>query len=109
MIFCVTVIGLCYYVSTLIAEQQELTKINRGTRIEVKFDVSFYLITAAGSVAVLASAANLLKRYSTEDNQDDVLLEDYDGLETFSVNFLSRPELSHVPFVAPPPPPPYTP
>lgn len=106
VIFCVTTIGFSYYVSTLIAHQQELTKVNKGTRVEVKFDISFYLVTAAGSVAVLASAANLLKRYPPDDSQDDSLLDEFDGLETFSVNY-PRSDMAYMQYVAPPPP--YTP
>lgn len=107
--FCVTVIGLSYYISTLIERQQEESKSHRGMRIEVKFDVSFYLVTAAGSIAVLATAANLLRRPTSADDAASIdgLLDDYDGLETFSVGYPAQVDVS--PMHMMPPPPPYTP
>lgn len=106
--FTVIVIGLCYYVTTLIEGQQELSRMHPGSRVEVKFDISFYLITAAGSIAVLATAANLLHKPQTLDEESvNGLLEDYDGLETFSIGYPSRVDVSPMHFL--PPPPPYTP
>ncbi|GAB6030981.1 hypothetical protein CHUAL_007804 [Chamberlinius hualienensis] len=107
VLLCVAIVGLCYYISTLIAHQQDVTKPNRGTRVEVKFDVGFYLVTAGGAVAILAVAANLMRRYSPEDNQDDALLDEFDGMETFSVDHPNRSHLYQFPYSTPPPP--YTP
>lgn len=132
VVFCVVVVGLCYYVTTLLVHELELSKVNRGTRVEVKFEVGFYLVSAAGAVAVLASAANLLRRFPMsdadedassrqgDDDDDDALLDDFDGMETFSVNCLAGLHMnseSEPSFTATgstsysmlPPPPPYTP
>lgn len=111
---CVTVIGLCYYVSVMMEQQQESTKINPGTKVEIKFAISYFLVTGAGSVAIIASAANLLRRTQVNHNQDhQVLLDDSEGAETFSVgiphlhSFSHRQEISHMQTL--PPPPPYSP
>lgn len=109
VLFCVTIIGICYFLSTLISHQQELTRMNKGAKVEVKFDVSFFLLTAAGSVAVLATAANVLRRYPSSDDlqDDDALLDEFDGMETFSVNCINNGDVPPLRYL--PPPPPYSP
>jgi len=106
--FCVTVIGLSYYITTLIEYQQEENKTHSNARIEVKFDVSFYLVAAAGSLAVLATAANLLRKpVAPGDESVDRLLDEFEGLETFSIGYPSSVDVSPM-HLMPPPPPPYT-
>ncbi|CAM1296822.1 TMEM127 (predicted) [Pycnogonum litorale] len=99
VIFCVSIIGICYYMSILMEHQQKMTRVRDGAKVMVQFHVSYYLITAAGSIAIIASAANLMKRYPSafiprrfHHNShrrfmpnDNALLDDYDGQETFSV------------------------
>lgn len=114
VLLCVTVIGLSYYVSTLVEHQQEASKTNPGTKIEVKFDIGYYLIAGAGAVAVIATAANMLRRYPPADSgSNENLLSDYDGNETFTVGGTQcqlwpcrRNSLS---VESMPPPPPYSP
>jgi len=108
VVFCVTVIGLSYLSATLMQQQQEATKQIRISKAEVKFDVGFYMVTAAGAVGILATAANLFRRYAhNADTSNHQLLEDFDGLETFSIGYPSRVEVSPIEIM--PPPPPYTP
>lgn len=88
VILCVASIGICYYTSTLMEFQQNQTRSNLGTRTEIKFDISYYLITAAGAFAILTAASNLLKQYPLiheSDGMEDNLLDDHDGNETFSI------------------------
>uniref|UniRef100_T1IIZ6 Transmembrane protein 127 transmembrane region domain-containing protein n=1 Tax=Strigamia maritima TaxID=126957 RepID=T1IIZ6_STRMM len=107
--FCVTVIGLSYYITTLIEFQQQQNKERADSIVEVKFDVSFYLVAAAGWLAVMATAANLLRKPLTSpDDSRDGLLDEFDGIETFSVGYPSSVDVSPM-HLMPPPPPPYTP
>lgn len=88
VLLCVIIIGLCFYISTLMEQQQRAVKITSTTKVEVKFDISYFLITGAGAVAILATAANLLKQYPIIENQNtDNLLDDMENNETFSVGF----------------------
>ena len=105
--------GLCYWVTELLGVFQSKTKLHDGSKAMVQFSVSFYLITAAGAVAVIAAACNLLKRHGSSsvplgssslsreayDPRDrEHLLDDYDGMD------LGMGRLAFYP-----PPPPYTP
>ncbi|XP_067126468.1 transmembrane protein 127-like [Centruroides vittatus] len=88
VLLCVVVIGLCFYISTLMEQQQKSTKINATTKVEIKFDVSYFLVSGAGAMAILAAAANLLRRYPIIESQSTQgLLDDADNTETFSIDF----------------------
>lgn len=66
----------------------------------IKFRLFSFLCFFLGAVSILATACNLLQSTSPpEEVQRHRLVEDYDGIETFSVGMRSMPE----------PPPPYTP
>ncbi|XP_054711843.1 transmembrane protein 127-like [Uloborus diversus] len=111
----VVIIGLCYHVSELMERQQEMTKLYPATRIEIAFGMSYYLIAAAGIVAVLATASNLFRCDHLSGNSDiNVLLDDQNEEETFSFslpNSHSFPQVSDQSAYLQdlPPPPPYTP
>ena len=79
VILCVFIIGLCYFVSILyerVQVHQLFSKlpnvILKGgnsnkidfyiQQIQVKFELSYYLVTLAGFLSILASAANLFRR-----------------------------------------------
>ncbi|GIY46102.1 transmembrane protein 127 [Caerostris darwini] len=79
----VIIIGLCYYASDLMGQQQEMTKLYAATRVEVTFGVSYYLIATAGVAAILAAASNLFKCDHLSENI--VLLEENQEEETFSI------------------------
>jgi len=101
VILSVTINLFCYWLTTEVEELQKKTKLHPGSRVLVNFDISFYLITAAGGLSVIATAFNCLRRHPVYDDsgQGEQLLDDYDGLEA-----VMHPELSQ-----PPAPPPYTP
>lgn len=98
---CVVVNGFTYWVTTEIEKLQRRTKIKMGSKVEVDFDVSFYLVAAAGGVAVLATASNCLRRYPIyEESQTESLLDDYDGVEAL---LPPGPEASALAQMPPPP------
>lgn len=100
---------LSYWLSTEVEMLQKETKIHTGSKVIVDFDISFYLVTAAGGLSVIATAFNCLKRHTMyEDSRGEPLLEDYDGMEVLpppnssaDVDLLQGLNL--------PPPPAYTP
>lgn len=78
---CVIINLFCYWLTVEVSGLQRLTKTHVGSKVQVTFDVSFYLITAAGGVGVIATAMNCLKRHHAHDQQAESLLDDYDGME----------------------------
>lgn len=81
-IFCLAINGFCFWVSERMNEQQNETRPKRGKRVDVAFDVSYYLIVLASGLSILATAFTLIRRYPTdEDEQLERLLEEYTGFE----------------------------
>ncbi|XP_049952780.1 transmembrane protein 127-like [Schistocerca serialis cubense] len=100
----VAIIGLCYYITTLL--QRVIQNSNPEREVKVAYEYGCYTITAAGVVAVFATASNLLQYYSpNEDAERQRIFGDWDGLETFSVGGWGR----GTPLESIPPPPPYSP
>lgn len=112
VVLCIILNGLSYWATELLLVYQTKTKLLQGSKVVVQFSVSFYLVTAAGAMAVLAAACNLLMRHShslsssgsshiyreTFDPRDrEHLLDDYDGMD------LGMGRLAFYP-----PPPPYS-
>jgi len=63
-------------------EQQNETRAKKGKKIEISFDVSYYLVVLASGLSILATAFTLMRRYPTdEDEQLERLLEEYTGFE----------------------------
>lgn len=81
MIFCVIINLFCYWLTVEVYRLQKDTKLHIGSKVKVTFDVSFYLVAAAGGVGVIATAMNCLRRYPTHDQQAESLLDEYDGME----------------------------
>lgn len=107
VILCVIINLFCYWLTVEVAGLQRQTKVHVGSQVEVTFDISFYLITAAGGVGVIATAMNCLQRHPRHDQLAESLLEDYDGLEgTFPA---PPPDVQISPMSNLPPPPAYTP
>ncbi|KAL3184888.1 hypothetical protein MRX96_030781 [Rhipicephalus microplus] len=115
---CLGIVGTCYYISTLMEVQQEMTKPSRSSRVEVSFSVSYHLVAAAGAAAVLAAGANLLARPVLvtrlgDSTIDSLLLDDDFSRETFVVGISHsemwpyRQDLTHLHSL--PPLPPYSP
>ena len=105
VIICVVINFFCYLITTEVENLQKSTKLHTGSKVTITFDVSFYLVTAAGCVALLATAFNCLRRYPMyEDSQGESLLDDYDGMDPVSA---LGPDMSQLASL--PPPPAYTP
>lgn len=64
VIMCVTINLFTYLITTTVEKLQIATRLHPGSKVVVTFDASFYLITAAGGVSVLATACNCLRRHS---------------------------------------------
>ncbi len=71
VITCVTINGFSYWVASRLEHLQHATKPHKVSRVLVQFDVSFYLVAAAGAVAVIATACNLLRRYPPPGHHED--------------------------------------
>lgn len=79
---CLFINGFCFWVTERIYEQQYLTRFKKGKRVDVQFDMSYYLIVFASVISVLAAAFTLIRRYPTdEDEQLDRILQEYTGFE----------------------------
>lgn len=86
---CATVIGFCYWASELILSLQQQHKKYHGSLIYVTFAISFYLVAGAGGASILATAANLLRHYPTEEEEQalELLSEMEDSSETFPTDY----------------------
>lgn len=86
---CATVIGFCYWASELILSLQQQHKKYHGSLIYVTFAISFYLVAGAGGASILATAANLLRHYPTEEEEQalELLSEMEDSSETFPADY----------------------
>ncbi|XP_061192977.1 transmembrane protein 127-like [Saccostrea echinata] len=78
VILCVITDLFCYWLVTEVLFLQKMTKLHTGSKVTVTFDISFYLIAAAGGMGVFATALNCLRRYPVyEDDQSNALLEEH--------------------------------
>ncbi|XP_074641549.1 transmembrane protein 127-like isoform X2 [Tubulanus polymorphus] len=106
VIICVVINGFTYWVTDLLEQLQIETKPHKGSKVEVTFDVSFYLIATAGAMSVIATACNCLRRHPRDIEPH--LLDDYDhdiwDLYGQGAPATQIPEQSCLP-----PPPAYTP
>uniref|UniRef100_A0A3P8W2W6 Transmembrane protein 127 n=1 Tax=Cynoglossus semilaevis TaxID=244447 RepID=A0A3P8W2W6_CYNSE len=74
---CATVIGFCYWASELILSLQQQHKKFHGSLIYVTFAISFYLVAGAGGASILATAANLLRHYPSEEEEQALELNQF--------------------------------
>lgn len=82
VVLCLAINGFCFWISERMAEQQFETRLKKGKKIDISFDVSYYLIVLASGMSILATAFTLIRRYSSdEDEQLERLLEEYTGFE----------------------------
>ncbi|ETE63228.1 Transmembrane protein [Ophiophagus hannah] len=99
---CATVIGFCYWASELILAQQQQHKKYHGSQVYVTFAVSFYLVAGAGGASILATAANLLRHYPTEEEEQALeLLSEMEENEPYPAEYEGINQFQ--------PPPAYTP
>ncbi len=82
-------IGFCYWASELILSLQQQHKKYHGSLIYVTFAISFYLVAGAGGASILATAANLLRHYPTEEEEQalELLSEMEESSETYPVDY----------------------
>lgn len=95
----------CYWVTTEVETLQKTHKLHPGSKVIIDFDISFYLVTAAGGLGVIATAFNCLRRHPVyEESQGESLLDDYEGMDVLPPPLHEPPLLN-----LSPPPPAYTP
>ena len=102
---CVIIDLFCYWLVSEVLFLQKMTKLHTGSKVTVTFDISFYLIAAAGGMGVLATALNCLRRYRVR--QDDQM--HHGLLDAEHVVECVTPEVSSGSTDNHPPPPPYSP
>lgn len=69
VLLCTVVTGLCFWVSELIYDIQDRNRSKIGKKVEVQFDVAYYLIVISSALSLLASAFALLRRYPTAEEE----------------------------------------
>lgn len=69
VLLCTLVTGLCFWVSELIYDIQDRSRSKIGKKVEVQFDVAYYLIVISSALSLLASAFALLRRYPTAEEE----------------------------------------
>ncbi|KAF3851098.1 hypothetical protein F7725_012870 [Dissostichus mawsoni] len=81
----------------LILSLQQQHKKYHGSLIYVTFAISFYLVAGAGGASILATAANLLRHYPTEEEEQalELLSEMEDSSETFPADYDIANQFQH--------------
>lgn len=69
VLLCTVVTGLCFWASELIYDIQDRTRSKIGKKVEVQFDVAYYLIVISNGLSLLASTFALLRRYPTAEEE----------------------------------------
>ncbi|BFY98200.1 hypothetical protein BsWGS_01240 [Bradybaena similaris] len=109
VVMCVAIDMFAYWITSNVEKLQVSTRLHDGSRVEVTFDASFYLITAAGGMSVIATACNCLRRHSVYNVSDSARHADhvyFDDVEALLPPLPSSDSGSHSNY---PPPPAYTP
>ncbi|CAF0821885.1 unnamed protein product [Adineta ricciae] len=82
VVLCTIVIGLSFYASELIYKIQDRTRLKIGKKIEVQFDIAYYLIVIANGLLLLAISCTLLRKYPTDDEEHfERLIDDWSRRE----------------------------
>ncbi len=66
---CTVIIGLCFYVSEIIYDIQDKTRLKIGKKIEVQFDIAYYLLVISNGLLLFAVAFTLLRKYPTYEEE----------------------------------------
>ncbi len=66
---CTVVIGLCFYVSELIYDIQDRTRLKIGKKIEVEFGIAYYLLVISNGLLLFAITFTLLRKYPTYEEE----------------------------------------
>jgi len=62
---CIVTTGLSYLVTTQLTRYYSKRRLHATSKVLIKFDVGFYVMTAAGALSVIAVACSLMKRVGT--------------------------------------------
>jgi hypothetical protein len=82
VLLCTVVTGLCFWASELIYDIQDKNRSKIGKKVEVQFDVAYYLVVISSGLSLLASACALLRRYPTaEEEHLERLMDDWSRRE----------------------------
>lgn len=79
----ITVSGLCYWATLLLFDNLHSNKRAKGSKVDVDFGISYYVLVGATGANIIAAAFNLLRRYpprQTESEQTQPILNDVDLL-----------------------------
>lgn len=100
VLLCVIITGFAYWSAQEIEYVQGVTKEHPGSKVQVQFDIAFYLVSAAGLMGVVSVACNTLKPCPrrTRDDRQRLLVEQ--SMSTENLPYM---------LAMPPPPPPYAP
>jgi hypothetical protein len=80
VLICLIINGFCFWITERIYEQQYLTRLKKGKKIDVQFDVSYYLIVFASLLSILSTAFTLIRRYPVDDDEHiSRLLNEFTG------------------------------
>ena len=69
VLICTVITGLCFWASELIYDIQDRTRSKIGKKVEVQFDVAYYLVVISSGLSLFASACALLRRYPTAEEE----------------------------------------
>lgn len=67
---CTMVIGLCFYASEIIYDIQQRTRTKIGKKVDVQFDIAYYLLVMSNCLLLLATAFAVLRKYPTHEEED---------------------------------------
>ncbi|CAF1370385.1 unnamed protein product [Rotaria magnacalcarata] len=82
VLLCTVVTGLCFWTSEIIYDIQDKTRSKIGKKVEVQFDVAYYLVVVSSGLSLLATAFALLRRYPTaEEEHLERLMNDWSRRE----------------------------
>ncbi|XP_014673819.1 PREDICTED: transmembrane protein 127-like [Priapulus caudatus] len=104
VLVCCTICGFCYWITVLLGEWQKTTMPSSSYKVTIRFDIGFYLTAGAGTLSVITTATNSLKRYPSDGEDDQALM---DSELSPGMSHQTESSLQVLPAAAPPPP--YTP
>lgn len=117
VIMAIMIIGISYLISNLLEKEQKTGSSSNAAyhHVEVRFELSYYLVTLSGLIGLVASSCNLLRKPRNfylspidlawmESNGDQTAPFDDNNISSI---WTQPPTVSSI--VAGPPPPPYTP
>jgi hypothetical protein len=95
VLLCTVITGLCFWASELIYDIQDRNRSKIGKKVEVQFDVAYYLVVISSGLSLFASACALLRRYPTaeEEHLDRLVIRDVNDTRcsySLTIDVISR-------------------